>query len=254
MLAVSHALPIRYVLDAADGLFPAARIAHVPHATPLALDADGRRTRSRDAARVGYGTAVRRRRLSGRGRPARPCTAHCPGGRARSHRGTRAGRGARPAGRRGRSASSPGGADSTCLWHALGALGYRVRAVHVHHGSAGRRGGRRRRALRDGARRGGRPRRRRRRPRRACASSGTAPPRGSGCARPATRPPTRSRRCSSGSSRAARPAGSGRAGPTASCGRSCPSGGRRPRRTAPRTACRTRSDSTNGDTKRGPDP
>jgi tRNA(Ile)-lysidine synthase len=26
-----------------------------------------------------------------------------------------------------------GGADSTCLWHALRALGYRVRAVHVHH-------------------------------------------------------------------------------------------------------------------------
>ena len=26
-----------------------------------------------------------------------------------------------------------GGADSTCLWHALGALGYRVCAVHVNH-------------------------------------------------------------------------------------------------------------------------
>ena len=26
-----------------------------------------------------------------------------------------------------------GGADSTCLWHALGALGYRVDAVHVNH-------------------------------------------------------------------------------------------------------------------------
>jgi tRNA(Ile)-lysidine synthetase-like protein len=30
-----------------------------------------------------------------------------------------------------------GGADSTCLWHALGALGYRVSAVHVHHGLRG---------------------------------------------------------------------------------------------------------------------
>jgi tRNA(Ile)-lysidine synthase len=30
-----------------------------------------------------------------------------------------------------------GGADSSCLWHALGALGYRVRAVHVHHGLRG---------------------------------------------------------------------------------------------------------------------
>ena len=27
-----------------------------------------------------------------------------------------------------------GGADSTCLWHALGALGFRVSAVHVDHG------------------------------------------------------------------------------------------------------------------------
>lgn len=30
-----------------------------------------------------------------------------------------------------------GGADSTCLWHVLGALGYRVRAVHVDHGLRG---------------------------------------------------------------------------------------------------------------------
>jgi tRNA(Ile)-lysidine synthetase-like protein len=30
-----------------------------------------------------------------------------------------------------------GGADSTCLWHALRALGYRVHAVHVHHGLRG---------------------------------------------------------------------------------------------------------------------
>ena len=30
-----------------------------------------------------------------------------------------------------------GGADSTCLWHALAALGYDVRAVHVHHGLRG---------------------------------------------------------------------------------------------------------------------
>jgi tRNA(Ile)-lysidine synthase len=30
-----------------------------------------------------------------------------------------------------------GGADSTCLWHALGALGYRVSALHVHHGVRG---------------------------------------------------------------------------------------------------------------------
>ena len=30
-----------------------------------------------------------------------------------------------------------GGADSTCLWHALRALGYEVSAVHVHHGVRG---------------------------------------------------------------------------------------------------------------------
>ena len=30
-----------------------------------------------------------------------------------------------------------GGADSTCLWHALRELGYRVDAVHVHHGLRG---------------------------------------------------------------------------------------------------------------------
>ena len=30
-----------------------------------------------------------------------------------------------------------GGADSTCLWHALGRLGYRVTAVHVDHGLRG---------------------------------------------------------------------------------------------------------------------
>ena len=30
-----------------------------------------------------------------------------------------------------------GGADSTCLWHALRALGHDVRAVHVHHGLRG---------------------------------------------------------------------------------------------------------------------
>ena len=39
VLAVSHSLPIRYVLDAADGGFPAARIEQVAHATPFRLDA-----------------------------------------------------------------------------------------------------------------------------------------------------------------------------------------------------------------------
>jgi broad specificity phosphatase PhoE len=40
VVAVSHSLPIRYVLDASDGRFPAARIEHVAHATPFALSAD----------------------------------------------------------------------------------------------------------------------------------------------------------------------------------------------------------------------
>ena len=39
ILAVSHALPVRYVLDAADGGFPAARIEHVEHSTVYRLDA-----------------------------------------------------------------------------------------------------------------------------------------------------------------------------------------------------------------------
>lgn len=37
ILAVGHALPLRYVLDAADGSVPAARIEAVPHATPFEL-------------------------------------------------------------------------------------------------------------------------------------------------------------------------------------------------------------------------
>jgi broad specificity phosphatase PhoE len=40
VLAVSHALPIRYVRDAADGAVPTARIAPVPHATPFVLTRD----------------------------------------------------------------------------------------------------------------------------------------------------------------------------------------------------------------------
>jgi len=38
ILAVSHGLPLRYVLDAADGSFPTARVAPVPHATPYRLE------------------------------------------------------------------------------------------------------------------------------------------------------------------------------------------------------------------------
>ena len=37
ILVVGHALPLRYVLDAADGSFPAAKIEHLAHATPYPL-------------------------------------------------------------------------------------------------------------------------------------------------------------------------------------------------------------------------
>jgi broad specificity phosphatase PhoE len=40
VLAVSHSLPIRYVLDAAGGSFPSARIEPVKHAIPYRLSAD----------------------------------------------------------------------------------------------------------------------------------------------------------------------------------------------------------------------
>jgi probable phosphoglycerate mutase len=41
IVVVGHALPLRYILDAADGTFPAAKIEPVPHATPLRVDRDG---------------------------------------------------------------------------------------------------------------------------------------------------------------------------------------------------------------------
>jgi broad specificity phosphatase PhoE len=40
IIVVSHALPVRYVVDAADGQFPAARIEQVDHATLYRLDGD----------------------------------------------------------------------------------------------------------------------------------------------------------------------------------------------------------------------
>jgi broad specificity phosphatase PhoE len=38
ILAVSHALPIRYVIDAADGTFPSRRVATVLHAAPFRIE------------------------------------------------------------------------------------------------------------------------------------------------------------------------------------------------------------------------
>jgi probable phosphoglycerate mutase len=44
VLAVSHALLIRYVLDAADGVFPSAHTQPVLHATPYVVEADAAAT------------------------------------------------------------------------------------------------------------------------------------------------------------------------------------------------------------------
>jgi probable phosphoglycerate mutase len=41
ILLVGHALPIRYILDASDGRFPAPRIEHVAHAAPYRLNREG---------------------------------------------------------------------------------------------------------------------------------------------------------------------------------------------------------------------
>ena len=39
IVVVSHALPLRYIIDASDGRFPASRIDHVDHAVPIRLAA-----------------------------------------------------------------------------------------------------------------------------------------------------------------------------------------------------------------------
>ncbi len=38
LLVIGHAMPVRYVVDASDGRFPAARLEAVAHATPLRLE------------------------------------------------------------------------------------------------------------------------------------------------------------------------------------------------------------------------
>ena len=63
-----------------------------------------------------------------------------------------------------------GGADSTCLWHALRALGYRVSALHVDHGLRGEESDEDARFCRERARRRGRRRRAAARRRTSCAS------------------------------------------------------------------------------------
>ena len=113
-----------------------------------------------------------------------------------------------------------GGADSTCLLHALRELGYRVSALHVDHGLRGAESDGRRALLRRGARRRGRPRR----------AARAAPARPS-CASSATRSAPGALRATGHTAsdqvetilyrlaRAARRRGSRRAARTASCGR-----------------------------------
>ena len=48
-----------------------------------------------------------------------------------------------------------GGADSTCLWHVLGELGYSVSALHVAHGLRGAESDEDARFCRDASRRRG---------------------------------------------------------------------------------------------------
>ena len=131
-----------------------------------------------------------------------------------------------------------GGPDSTCLWHVLGDA--RLRACPrstSNHGLRGEESEDDARFCAERARRGGRrgagrgpERGRAARP----AVRGCAP---TGCARPATPHRTRSRRSSTGSSRAGRPPASACGATTASSGRSSASGARRPRPTAEPRAC-----------------
>ena len=162
-------------LDAADGRFPAARIAPVPHATPLELDAESGRAAAETLRVLGgprRGSPICRLTTRRRERPAAARPAHCRGVDVleRVEALVRPAR-ADPAGGEVTCLVS-GGADSTCLWHVLGALGYRVSAVHVHHGVRGAEADADAGTAR-GARRRGRPRRAARRPRRRCASSAT---------------------------------------------------------------------------------
>ena len=140
-----------------------------------------------------------------------------------------------------------GGADSTCLFHAL-ARARLPRLGAARRPRPARRGvrrGRARGAARAVRRRGRAGARRAARPRPSCATSATrSTP--TACARPATRSPTRSRRSSTASRRAGRRRGSRCAARTASCGRSSACGARRPRRSA------ASAGSTGGRTRRTP--
>ena len=92
ILVVSHALPLRYVIDASDGRFPAARIDHVDHATPFVLTPRGGRPLGGDDACLGRGAALRRRgqlRPRSRRRRSRPGVRRHNARDARHHRAGR---------------------------------------------------------------------------------------------------------------------------------------------------------------------
>ena len=140
-----------------------------------------------------------------------------------------------------------GGADSTCLWHVLGELGYRVSALHVDHGLRGRESDEDARFCREQLGAEVVDGRRRHAPRRSCGGSATRS-RPIACARPATRRPTRSRPSSTGSSTSgaagrdqAPPRGRRRAAAARPLAR------RRPRRTARAVGIAFRLDSSNAE-------
>ena len=154
--------------------------------------------------------------------------------------------------RRGDRASSPAAPTRPASGTRSRELGYRVSALHVAHGLRGEESDEDARFCREAfgaevvaeslSREADRGRR--------CATFATRS-RPTGCARPATRPPTRSRRSCSASSPPARRSGSRRSARTASSGRCSRSGARRRAPTATSTGSPYREDSSNPDTKRG---
>ena len=224
--------------------FPAARIEHVPHATPFRLDA-GAVERAAETLRV-WAAAPRFVDLGYAPRRHTTAWTCSRASRRTSARTTSSLRGARS------TCLVSGGADSTCLWHALGALGYGV-ARRPRPPRAPRRGGRRgRRAL---PRRRSAPRSSRRRRRRREAETARPALLADRAPRPARdgahgQRPGRDA-SSTGSSRAGRRAASACAARTASSGRCSRSGARRRRRTAASTASRGAPTRRTADTKRG---
>ena len=117
---VAHGAPVRYLLLALEGKPPVAVLDGVERAKPFPVDGDRRRPGSRSARSVGRGA-----RLVG----------HTEAMLQRIESFIREQDLIEPGGEV--TCLVSGGADSTCLWHALGALGYRVSALHVAHGLRG---------------------------------------------------------------------------------------------------------------------